>query len=159
MLVTVTFTSETMIVFAIFAEVPGLYADCGLAQRYGETWRSIHRMIHNVLNVKAAVTYAPYQDLENKIMLKGFLDEPDKFLDHVRRFTFSLSTQIIFGYRCPDMNDPNLKELFIVRCSAFHNISGLIDTFRTLPTGENWQPVEVLRSWTCFPSSRSYLLG
>ncbi|KAK5080915.1 hypothetical protein LTR05_008231 [Lithohypha guttulata] len=83
-----------------------------VVMRYGDTWRGIHRMIHNILNMKAAVTYTPYQDLENKIMLKGFLEEPQIFLDHVRRYTFSLSTQLIFGYRCPDMNDANLKELF-----------------------------------------------
>ena len=74
-------------------------------------------MVHNILNIKAAVTYTPYQDLENKIMLKGFLDLPDQFLDHLRRYTFSLSTQLIFGFRCPDMNDTNLKELFVVRFS------------------------------------------
>ncbi|KAK5079301.1 hypothetical protein LTR64_002276 [Lithohypha guttulata] len=83
-----------------------------VVMRYADTWRGIHRMIHNILNMKAAVTYTPYQDLENKIMLKGFLEEPQIFLDHVRRYTFSLSTQLIFGYRCPDMNDANLKELF-----------------------------------------------
>ena len=74
----------------------------------------IHRMIHNILNIKAAVTYTPYQDLENKIMLTGLIDDPGNFLDHIRRFTFSLSTQLIFGFRCPDMDDPNLKALFWV---------------------------------------------
>ena len=80
-------------------------------------------MVHNILNIKAAVTYTPYQDLENKIMLKGFLDLPDQFLDHLRRYTFSLSTQLIFGFRCPDMNDTNLKELFVVRLSNSESFS------------------------------------
>jgi hypothetical protein len=74
----------------------------------------IHKTIHNILNIKAAVTYVPYQDLENKIMLQGFLDEPHAFLDHIRRYTFSLSTQIIFGYRAPSTKDPNLQQLFWV---------------------------------------------
>ena len=84
-------------------------------------------MVHNILNIKAAVTYTPYQDLENKIMLKGFLDLPDQFLDHLRRYTFSLSTQLIFGFRCPDMNDTNLKELFVVRLNrskSSHQLGG-----------------------------------
>ena len=84
-------------------------------------------MVHNILNIKAAVTYTPYQDLENKIMLKGFLDLPDQFLDHLRRYTFSLSTQLIFGFRCPDMNDINLKELFVVRLNrskSSHQLGG-----------------------------------
>ena len=74
----------------------------------------IHKTIHNILNIKAAVTYVPYQDLENKVMLQGFLDHPEGFLDHLRRYTFSLSTQIIFGYRAPDTKDPNLQQLFWV---------------------------------------------
>lgn len=121
-----------------FSEIANAYADIAVVQKYGETWRNIRRIIHNILNIKAAVTYAPYQDLENKIMLKGFLDEPEKFLDHVRRYTFSLSTQLVFGYRCPDMNDPDLKELFVVRHSNLQNILRFADTPRILPIGENW---------------------
>ncbi|PPJ56275.1 hypothetical protein CBER1_00735 [Cercospora berteroae] len=83
-----------------------------VVMRYGKFWRMIHKTIHNILNIKAAVTYVPYQDLENKIMLQGLLDQPDDFLAHIRRYTFSLSTQIIFGYRAPDTQDPNLIQLF-----------------------------------------------
>lgn len=77
----------------------------------------IHRMIHNILNIKAAMTYVPYQDLENKVMLTGLLDSPADFLNHIRRFTYSLSTQMIFGYRCSDKYDPNLQQLFSVSLS------------------------------------------
>jgi hypothetical protein len=75
----------------------------------------IHRMIHNIMNIKAAVTYVPYQDLENKFLLEGLLDTPADFLAHIRRFTYSLSTQMIFGYRCVNNKDPNLLQLFEVR--------------------------------------------
>lgn len=47
-------------------------------------------------------------------MLQGLLDQPEDFLAHIRRYTFSLSTQIIFGYRAPDTQDPNLLQLFSV---------------------------------------------
>ncbi|KAH8675047.1 cytochrome P450 [Ilyonectria robusta] len=82
------------------------------AVRYGENWRMIHRMVHNILNIKAAITYVPYQDLENKIFLANLLDTPNDLLYHLRRFTYSLSTQMIFGYRCTDNKDPNLLQLF-----------------------------------------------
>ncbi|KAJ6084237.1 cytochrome P450 oxidoreductase [Penicillium sp. IBT 16267x] len=80
--------------------------------RYGENWRMIHRMIHNFLNIKAAITYVPYQDLENKFLLEDVLETPDDLLSHLRRFTYSLSTQMIYGYRCVDNKDPNLLQLF-----------------------------------------------
>ncbi|KAH7159405.1 cytochrome P450 [Dactylonectria estremocensis] len=85
-----------------------------VVMRYGNNWRMIHRMIHKALNITAAVTYVPYQDLENKVLLAGLLDTPQLFLLHIRRFTYSLSTQMIFGYRCTNNQDPNLLQLF--RC-------------------------------------------
>ncbi|KAI1081433.1 cytochrome P450 [Whalleya microplaca] len=79
---------------------------------YGETWRMIRRIVHNNLNIKAARTYVPYQDLENKAMLLGFLESPTQFIDHLRRYTNSLTTQMIFGFRTTSIDDPKLKQLF-----------------------------------------------
>ncbi|RYP69934.1 hypothetical protein DL771_005794 [Monosporascus sp. 5C6A] len=64
------------------------------------------------LNIKAARTYVPYQDLENKAMLVGFLDQPALFIDHIRRYTNSLSTQMMFGFRTTSLDDPKLKQLY-----------------------------------------------
>jgi hypothetical protein len=75
----------------------------------------IRGIFHRTLNVKSARAYVPYQDLENKAMLLGFLDEPARFFDHIRRYTNSISTQMVFGFRTPDPDDPKLKQLFDVR--------------------------------------------
>ncbi|OAG44327.1 hypothetical protein AYO21_01323 [Fonsecaea monophora] len=83
-----------------------------VVMRYGDTWRMIHRIVHNILNIKAAVTYVPYQDLENKVLMDGLLDTPEEFLNHIRRFSYSLATQMIFGFRCPDIKDRHLQQLF-----------------------------------------------
>jgi hypothetical protein len=77
----------------------------------------IHKMIHNILNIKAAVTYVPYQDLENKFMLLGLLNQPEEFANHMRRYTNSLTTQMVFGFRTIDINDPKLQQLFHVSSS------------------------------------------
>lgn len=71
-------------------------------------------MIHNILNMRAAVTYVPYQDLENKQMLSDFLNSPNDFVNHIRRYSNSLTTQMVFGFRTPDNNDPKLRQLFDV---------------------------------------------
>ncbi|KAF2491902.1 cytochrome P450 [Lophium mytilinum] len=83
-----------------------------LLMEYGETWRMIRKIVHNNLNIKAARTYVPYQDLENKAMLVGFLDTPDLFINHIRRYTNSLTTQMVFGFRTTSIDDPKLKQLF-----------------------------------------------
>jgi hypothetical protein len=71
-------------------------------------------MIHNILNITAAKSYVPYQELENKQMLLGLLDDPGSFVNHVRRYTNSLSTQMVFGFRTTDIRDPKLEALFHV---------------------------------------------
>jgi hypothetical protein len=74
----------------------------------------IRKIVHNNLNIKAARTYVPYQDLENKAMLMGLLEKPELFMDHIRRYTNSLTTQMIFGFRTTSIDDPKLKHLFHV---------------------------------------------
>ncbi|KAG4433719.1 hypothetical protein IFR05_010800 [Cadophora sp. M221] len=83
-----------------------------VTMKYGPMWRSVHKMMHNTLNVKTAVAYIPYQDLENKDMMMAFLDQPEDFLKHVRRYTTSLTTQMVFGYRTISNTDPRLLEFF-----------------------------------------------
>ncbi|OAX81613.1 hypothetical protein ACJ72_04045 [Emergomyces africanus] len=79
---------------------------------YGDTWRMIRKMLHNNLNINAARSYVPYQDLENKQMLCELINKPDLFVDHIRRFSNSLITQIVFGFRTISINDPKFVQLF-----------------------------------------------
>jgi hypothetical protein len=74
----------------------------------------VRKIVHNNLNIKAARTYVPYQDLENRAMLMGFLDKPHLFVNHIRRYTNSLTTQMVFGFRTTSIDDPKLKQLFHV---------------------------------------------
>jgi cytochrome P450 len=67
-------------------------------QKYGPTWRSARKLIHNLLNISAAKSYVPYQMLENKQMLFEILHTPENFLDSIRRYSNSLTTAMTFGY-------------------------------------------------------------
>lgn len=87
--------------------------------------------MHNTLNIEAAVAYIPYQDLENKDMMVAFLDDPDHFLMHVRRYTSSLTTQMVFGYRTTFKSDPRLLEFFEVCFRMNYSSSLLIQTVST----------------------------
>ncbi|CAI9625044.1 unnamed protein product [Alternaria burnsii] len=113
-----------------------------LLMPYGDTWRMIRKIVHNNLNIKAARTYVPYQELENKAMLVGFLDSPDLFADHIRRYTNSLTTQMIFGFRTISIDDPKLKQLYS-GFEKFSEISGkttaaLLDLFPVLRALPDW---------------------
>lgn len=47
-------------------------------------------------------------------MLLGMLEDPNDFIDHLRRYTASLTTQMTFGFRTTSIQDPNFKEAFEV---------------------------------------------
>lgn len=70
--------------------------------------------MHQILSVSAARTYIPYQDLENKAMLLGFLGTPDDFVEHLRHYTASLTTQMMFGKRTASVRDTRFTKAFDV---------------------------------------------
>ena len=74
----------------------------------------IQKMVHNILHLNAAKSYVPYQILENQRMLVDLLDTPDRFVDHIRRYANSLTTQMIFGFRTTDVDDPKLLRMYEV---------------------------------------------
>ena len=53
------------------------------------------------------------------MMLNGLLEQPSEFVGHIRRYTNSLTTQMVFGFRTLSINDPNLLQLFHVSISRF----------------------------------------
>ncbi|KAI1061390.1 hypothetical protein LB507_011315 [Fusarium sp. FIESC RH6] len=83
-----------------------------LMMGYGQTWRSFRKLVHSLLNVTAARSYVPYQDLENKQMLYELVTQPDQFLQSIRRYSNALTTTMVFGWRSPIYHDPKLEQLF-----------------------------------------------
>lgn len=78
----------------------------------------VRGIVQNSLNIQASRAYVPYQDLENKAMLLGILERPSRFFSHIRRYTNSISTQMIFGFRTLDIDDPKLEQLIHVRSGS-----------------------------------------
>ena len=69
-------------------------------------------MVHNLLNQNVARNYVPYQMLENKQMLYDFLETPNDFLKHIRRYSNALTTSMVFGWRTPTYEDEAIVQLF-----------------------------------------------
>ncbi|MCJ1364843.1 hypothetical protein MMC16_003960 [Acarospora aff. strigata] len=105
-----------------------------LMMRYGPTWRMFRKMMHQV----------PYQDLENKQMLYEMLEDPTHFLEHIRRYSNSLTTSMVFGWRTTTSDDPKMVQLF-EGFSEFVEINqtgtaALMDSFPIL----RWFPDSIL---------------
>ncbi|KAJ4304905.1 hypothetical protein N0V90_000433 [Kalmusia sp. IMI 367209] len=75
-------------------------------------WKMVRKFLHTLLSVNSARTYVPYQDLENKAMLLSMLENPNSFIEHLRRYTASLTTQMTFGFRTTSIEDPRFKQAF-----------------------------------------------
>lgn len=72
----------------------------------------IRKMMHSILNINAAKGYVPYQDLENKQMLRDILEQPQHFISHIGRFTTSVTTQMVYGFRTSSIHDGKLRQLY-----------------------------------------------
>lgn len=83
-----------------------------LMMGYNPKWRSFRKMVHALLNTTAAKAYVPYQLLENKQMLYQMLEEPDRFLQNIRRYSNALTTTMVFGWRTPTYEDAKMQQLF-----------------------------------------------
>jgi len=88
-----------------------------LLMRYNTRWRMSRKLTHNLLNLQISKKYIIYQDMENKQLLNDLLDDPKRFVKHLRRFTTSLSAIMIFGFRCPTYNDMEIQKFYEVRLS------------------------------------------
>lgn len=82
-------------------------------------WRVTRKVVHNSLSIKATRTYISYQDLESKQLLVDLIDQPKLFREHIRRYTSSLVTQIVFGFRTARHDDPKLQQLISVRWPTY----------------------------------------
>jgi len=79
---------------------------------YGDQWRRIRRLFHSFLHLKAVKAYVPYVELESASIMVALLNEPHLVFSHVRRYTNSLSTQIIYGFRTSKIDDPKLLRMY-----------------------------------------------
>ncbi|KAI1817110.1 cytochrome P450 [Poronia punctata] len=79
----------------------------------GKTFKRNRRLGRLHLNEKVSRVYALYQDLENKAMLVDFLERPELFIDHFKRFTTSVTARIVYGSRVLAHNNSIHKALFL----------------------------------------------
>ncbi|KAK3306256.1 cytochrome P450 [Chaetomium strumarium] len=79
---------------------------------YGGTWRMWRKLAHSLLNVTVAKSYEPYQMLENKQMLYEMVTQPERCMYNIRRYTNSLTTTMVFGWRSATYGDEKMAQLF-----------------------------------------------
>lgn len=56
------------------------------SMQYGNRWRAHRRLFHKHFHPTASLAYYPIQIKETNTLLRNFLDEPEDFSVHVRRW-------------------------------------------------------------------------
>ncbi|KAI0154793.1 cytochrome P450 [Xylariaceae sp. FL1272] len=83
-----------------------------LMMPYGDTWRTFRKIGHQSMNSWASKKYIPYQMEENDQMMHEILHSPKTFFESFRRYSNSLSTHMIYGWRTRKHDDPRLLQVY-----------------------------------------------
>ncbi|KAF2117171.1 cytochrome P450 [Lophiotrema nucula] len=103
-------------------------------QPYGPQWRSIRKIMHSILNLKNAPTFAPFQDIESKQLVYEVLQKPEDWWKSNQRFANSVVMSVVFGKRM-SKEDQNVERLFDTSrefLAALQPGANLVDTFYVL---------------------------
>lgn len=57
----------------------------------------IRKVYHNAFHMNKSAEYVQHQELENKQMLYDIMQNPDDLMEHLRRYSSSLITSIVYG--------------------------------------------------------------
>ncbi|KAL1721921.1 cytochrome P450 [Schizophyllum commune] len=75
--------------------------------RYSDRWRGLRKVAQTLLASTVVKHYLPLQEAESTQLVFDLLNTPDKFFDHIQRFSNSIVTAIIFGKRVPRLETPS----------------------------------------------------
>ena len=75
---------------------------------YGDLWRRERKVMHQILNNKQISTFEPYQDMESRALLYGYLRKPDDWWKAHTAFSSSVIMSVAFGRRA-GLDDPNVR--------------------------------------------------
>lgn len=78
---------------------------------YNDHWRTIRKIMHQILSSRQQDVFMGFQDLESKNLCWDCLQNPDKWWSANGRFSNSVIMSVIFGRRSSS-DDPDLIELF-----------------------------------------------
>lgn len=76
-----------------------------------EVWRRQRKMYHLRLNVKTANTYLPYQHFESLQLMNDLLEHPGNWVAHLQRYTASIASTVLYGWRTPKTDTGYIKDL------------------------------------------------
>lgn len=78
---------------------------------YNDHWRTLRKIMHQILSSRQQDVFKPFQDLESKNLCWDYLHSPDKWFSANARYANSVIMSVVFGRRSL-LDDPDVIELF-----------------------------------------------
>ncbi|KAJ3721313.1 cytochrome P450 [Lentinula guzmanii] len=69
--------------------------------RYGNEWRILRKTAHAILTPNAVTAHLPIQVAEATQVMYDLLNSPERFYNHIRRYSNSVIMSVLYGKRCP----------------------------------------------------------
>ncbi|KAF5370752.1 hypothetical protein D9758_002017 [Tetrapyrgos nigripes] len=112
--------------------------------RYGPRFRKHRRFIHQTFNQQAVRFLRPVQEKESLKLVRGFVESPEKFTQHIRRFAAATIMKVTYGVDVTSVDDPFV--LLAERAGTLTVQSGtpaatLVDFFPILKYIPDWAPL------------------
>ncbi|KAF9526217.1 cytochrome P450 [Crepidotus variabilis] len=128
--------------FVLLSEMMG-WELASTHMRYGPRFRKHRRFINQFFNQKAVAGFRPLQEKEILILLEGMMHDPDRFVDHLRRYAAAVILKITYGHDICSVNDLFVK--LAQRAATMTIESGspaasLVDFFPALRHIPTWAP-------------------
>jgi cytochrome P450 len=82
---------------------------------YGREWRLMRKTLQELLRTTAVDGILPIQEAESIQTLHHLLHSPERWFDHVRRYSTAVILASVFGLRGAHFDSPRVKALYDVQ--------------------------------------------
>ncbi|THV04329.1 cytochrome P450 [Dendrothele bispora CBS 962.96] len=129
--------------FVLFNEFMGWH-NASTHVRYGPRFRKHRRFIHQTFNEQAARSLRPIQERETLTLIRGLMESPEQYSQHVRRFAAASIMKVTYGKDVTSVDDPFV--LLAERAGSLTVQSGtpaatLVDFFPIIKYLPEWAPM------------------
>ncbi|KIJ53468.1 hypothetical protein M422DRAFT_222108 [Sphaerobolus stellatus SS14] len=76
-----------------------------VAMNYGAKWKEQRRLFHQYFNAKSTDDYNHIQIKHRDILLRGFANSPDDFVEHIKHYSGSIVMEIVYGMQLKPKGD------------------------------------------------------
>ncbi|PCH38756.1 cytochrome P450 [Wolfiporia cocos MD-104 SS10] len=108
---------------------------------YGDTWRMHKKWFLSSFREKTLPTRYQLQCEETRRLVIGFLDDPNAYMSHIKRFASAISGRVAYGATLNDRLNRLMEDLLAVTVEAGAISATLFDFLPFLPYMPSWLPV------------------